>query len=81
MRKFTFGEFTLEFDETLVSDFEENVPDSFVNCIKGYLQTDFQCLSIPEIFRRYSIEDIQNVVINAAKQEIALYKGEGNAIC
>ena len=79
MKKYTFGKYELEFDDEFVQEFEENVPDIFKDCIKGYLQTDFQCTSLAEIFETHTIEEITEVIISAAKQEIALYKGENYA--
>ena len=76
MVKYTFGTHELEFDEELVQTFEKEVPDIFEECIECYLRTTLKCSSIETIFNSYTKEQLQQVVINAAKQEIALYKGE-----
>lgn len=76
MVKYTFGSHELEFEEELVETFEKEVPDVFGECIECYLCTDLKCSSLETIFDTHTKEELQQIVINAAKQEIALYKGE-----
>lgn len=76
MIKINIDKHELEFDKELVDTFEREVRDSFPDSAKVYLTTDFSEKNIDEIFSKYAEQEIKDVIINASKEELALYRGE-----
>lgn len=76
MVKVNFDGHELEFERELIETFEREVLDSFAETARIYLMADFDKESTDEVFANHTEKEIKDVIINAAKEEIALHKGE-----
>lgn len=75
MKKIHIDGYELTFPANLVEEFQKTVPDTFENSARGYLLFTFE-KSLEEIFAEHSVEELQEVVITAAKEEIKMCGGK-----
>lgn len=63
------------FEKTFVEEFERITYAPLELLAEVYLAGEFMGKDADEVFRTYSEEHIKQVILDAAKQEIALYSG------
>lgn len=76
MVKVNIGDYELEFEKEYVEKFERIVCDSFKETAEMYLLTDFEEMSIDEIFSNHTKEEIMEVIMKDTTDEMKIFSGE-----
>ena len=73
MRKIMVGKYELEFDEALVSRFEEKTHNDFALCAVGFAKAGFEESDIGRVCAKYSPVEIQSLIIHYVEADLMLF--------
>ena len=75
MKKFTVGNYELEFDASFVERFEDVTGSFLEDCIESFIKTGFGVWSVDEAFNNHSVQEITQKITRMMENDIEAYSG------